>query len=92
MKVTFDGPVDIDRILFDIGAADGYLKYERPREVVVAWAGGSTVLSLRDDASPQVFSVGIRQAVEVTIAVVSVYAAAGSTVVGVSEVEFFAMR
>jgi hypothetical protein len=93
----FSPPANITKILVTSGAGgDQYKEFARPRDITLDLldAAGTVVASksyeLKDDATPQTFDVGAKDAAKVRLTVRSVYPAekAGAPV-AVTEVEFF---
>ncbi|HXM56719.1 MAG TPA: zinc ribbon domain-containing protein, partial [Candidatus Dormibacteraeota bacterium] len=91
---TFDGPTDLDYLLVINGAPDAdYSRIARPRTVQLVYSDGTgEELTLNDDPKATSYLIHARQVTSVTLRVTSVYPAAGSTTVALTEVEFYHLK
>jgi hypothetical protein len=92
--LTFESPVDLDRIGFHSGVSDQpdeFLAQPRPHELHLAFSDGSAKdVTLKDSPNFQTFKVKARHAVRVEITVQSVYTSyKGGHDCGIAEVELF---
>ena len=91
---TFDGTTDLDYLLITSGASGAdFAHLARPKGVQLVYSDGTgEELTLKDDPKATTYTIHARHVSTVTLKVVSVYPAAGTSAVGVTEVEFFRMK
>lgn len=93
LTVGFDGPVDLDRVGFTIGASgepEAFLRQPRPRKVRLHFSDGtSTDLTLRDTAEFQTHKLSARGTSKVDVEIQAVSRGVEGTACSIAEVEFF---
>ncbi len=93
LRLTFSGPVDIDKMLITSGAANDFATLARPKAVHIVFSDKTTAdLTLKDDPTPQSYDLTARQVTSLEIHIVSVYPSAQSPDVALNEVELFNVK
>lgn len=92
--LTFDEPVDINRMGFTLGGSsepDDFQSHPRPKEVHLVFSDGSTKdITLKDKADFQRIAVKARDVTTVQVQIVSVYRSLqGSSECSFAEIELF---
>ncbi len=90
---TFDGKVELKKLIIRSGAADSpdnFVNQPRPHEIRLAYDNNnSQTITLKDDIAPQSFTVkGGKNVGQVQLSVVSVYKGRAGHSVSIAEVEF----
>jgi hypothetical protein len=94
---TFDGPTDLDNLLVTSGASgpagNEFAQSARPRTVELTYSDGTgETLQLQDTPTAADYTVHARQTTFVTMRITSVYPVSGTTIVALTEVEFFHLK
>lgn len=93
LVLTFDRPVDLDRIGITPGASgevEEFIAQPRPQVLHLVFSDGSaTDVNLKDSAEFQTFPIEARQVTSVEVHVVSVFAALDGDDTAISEIELF---
>lgn len=93
LVLTFDSPVDLDRIGITPGASgevEEFIAQPRPRTLHLVFSDGSAAdVDLKDSADFQNFPIKARAVTSVEVHVVSVFAALEGDDLAISEIELF---
>ncbi len=96
LTITLGRTVDLARVGITPGASDNqkaFLAEARPREILVTFPDGSrSLVTLRDIAAFQPFSVTAHGVTKVTLQILSVYPGQSNQRTAIDEVEFFTKR
>jgi len=94
ITLSFAQPTDLDYVELNSGAGTDFAKIGRPRDVLISYSpGGATEnLTLKDDPKAVRYHLRGRQVSSMQLRVLNVYPTAESTVVAMSQLNFFALK
>jgi ribosomal protein L40E len=93
LQISFGTATDLDDIVVISGAGNDFATVGRPKDVLITYSDRSQErLTLLDEPKSHKYELHANRITSLTIRIRSVYPAEQSTVVGISEIEFFRLQ